>query len=341
MDDASEDIWENERRWPLAPPGYLFLVPAFNRIGRRLYGDAWQDDLGANEFWPFLPADPVEADPATLDWAKWMVLGERRRSTPAPEPQSQTDLASAPDDGARRPPLALVHPGWQRHFKKPELITPKAFPFQDGEWDRLKERVDARNRKIQPGIEKVLAATRWLYDAIFERKIQPFIMRQEGGDWQASAPDDWMAPSLDTLRARVRNASMYPGAASSRDGSHWIFLPEKRLDDALQSAIAPSLLSVGLPASSCSTATAGAASPTMMVNITRAIDRSAELLRQNNDATKEEIYAAVQADVGGISRNAFETKVLGAGRERAGFPRKGKPGRKRKSPSQKSPNLIE
>lgn len=335
MDDASDDIWENPKRWPLAPPGYLFLVPAFNRIGRRLHGEAWEDDLAGNEFWPFLPAEPEEADPATLDWAKWMVLSDSRRSALPPEPQAEANLPSMPDDGARSP-LNLVHPRWPRHLKKPEIVEPKAFQFQGVEWDRLRERVDTRNRAIKPSVEKVSAATKWLYDAVFERKVQPFLMRQEGGDWQASAFDDWMAPDLDTLRARVRNANMLPGQASSRGGSHWIFLPEKSLDDALRSAISPSLQSVELFAIAPPVESLDTASPTTMVNVTRAIDFAAELLRQNSDAAKDDVYAAIQTGIGGVSRNQFEKRVWRTARDRAGLPQKGKSG-----PKSRSPSLIE
>ncbi len=337
MDISPEELWSDQRRWPLTPPGYVFIVPAFNRIGRHLYGDSWHDEFPAKNPFPLPPPSPNEADTSMRAWAHAMLshsVGDYGVDYREPTAKLGSLAALGQVSGSRRL-LQLDDDPANTDSLADQSAEQTGYRFTEDKWEKFRAIVHYQNELMKPDLEKVRRAARWLYDAVFSGALAPFLMRQGGGDWRASEPDDWMMPDLDRLRLRVRYARMVPGQAGSMAGSHWIFLPEAALDAALQTT---AKVAVGAPSQDNTSATSGPSSSDDSANaitttamVKQAKEHVAELLRMSPNVTRGEAFASVRKAIGAVSDNQLRQVVWPEAREAAGLPRKAASGRKRRA----------
>jgi hypothetical protein len=338
---SAVELWADRRHWPLTPKGYLFVVPGFNRIGRHLYGDSWHDEFPAKNPLPLPPAAPDEADATIRAWAHSLLSltdGEAY-SADYKEPPAQALSSLGLGLGGQAPGtgnLARLGEGLLAAGPTGDVGADQTgYRFTGQQWDRFRSVVHYQNELMKPDLEKVRGAARWLYDAVFAGSVLPHLMKQGGGDWRASEPDDWMMPDLDRLRLRVRYARMVPGQAGSMAGSHWIFLPEAALDAALMETAGEV---VSDPSTGADPETSGptslddsAAATTTVAMVKQATQHVAELLRNSPNLKKEDAFASVRQVIGHVSQNQLTRSVWPDAREAAGLPRKAASGPKPKA----------
>lgn len=337
---SAVELWADQKYWPLTPKGYLFIVPAFNRIGRHLYGDAWHDEFPAKNPLPLPPARPEEADEAIRAWAHSLLSltdGDAYSADYREPPQQPLSLLTLGSQTPVTGSLARLGEGLLAAGPTGEFGPEQTgYRFTSHQWDRFRAVVHYQNELMKPDLEKVRIAARWLYDAVFAGTVLPHLMKQGGGDWRASEPDDWMMPDLDRLRLRIRYARMVPGQAGSMAGSHWIFLPEPALSSALDATPQRSAASSALPEPTTSEApTAGddrAAAITTSAMVKQATDHVAELLRGNPYLKRGDAFISVRDVLGHVSQNQLVRSVWPDAREAAGLPRKATSGPKRRPP---------
>jgi hypothetical protein len=220
-----------------------FLVPAFNRIGRHLHGDAWRDDFPALDTLEVKAARAEDASPEERAWAHRLLLAlfpETYREDYEEPPPPRLNTFAALGTG-RLPPLggALNALGSSDYSELPQRAP--GWWFSEADWSRFRSAIHYKNELQKPKLRMVDAAANWLFNRVVRGEITPFVQhRMSGGQWAATTTNDWRMPSAQRLRARIRTCSMMPGHPAAGGGLFWIFINKQQMADALaRDAIAP------------------------------------------------------------------------------------------------------
>jgi hypothetical protein len=327
------EVWQG-KKWPPAPPGFLFLAPAFIEIGRHLFPNEWKDDWGGLEM-PGLPPRMVrDADAATREYAHIVLsIGEESYSPDFEEPPAslpalgQTPLSQL---GEFRPLAAL---GTQSATLPAVIGRPAGYWFTDQQWDFFRSFVHDQRERARPILAKVDVAAEWLYARVFTRQITPYILLAgKGGDWRASDVNDWLPPKVEVRGMRVRSCRLLPGVAAAPSGTHWIFVSKEELLAALAADRRSVPASPEPDADEHHRNINGRSGETMTAaQVQRATDFAANALRAHPYAKRDVLREDTRAAVGLVTENQWKTKIWPLAREQAGLARRKDPGRPKKS----------
>jgi hypothetical protein len=247
--DRIISLWAG-KDWPPPIRGYLFLPEAFNRIGRMLYGIEWQDDYASYDLLPMPPESPSAA-PRGMRFEAHEYLEELagEENDIGYETDYEEDPPPAQPEFSYQGSLAglgRVQPGALQALAQgtstpaTPVRRPPGFHFSQAHWRLYRERFARFNAEIQPVIDKVGAATHWLFDEAFAGTIVPFVMHAiKGGDSQLTTRDDWLMPLIERRRRRIQTCRLVPGQPAWPDGSHWIFINAAELTKAMQAYEVP------------------------------------------------------------------------------------------------------
>jgi hypothetical protein len=323
------EIWQG-KKWPPAPPGFLFLAPAFTVIGRHLFPHDWKDEWGGFEM-PSLPPRAIrEANEATREYAHIVLSIGADDYSPDYEERPQSLLSLGQSPGPRLGELGTLA----------TLGAPAAagrspgYWFTDEHWDFFRSFVHAQRERDKPILAKVEVAAEWLYDRVFTRQITPYILLAgKGGDWRASEVNDWLPPQAEVRAMRVRSCRLQPGVAAAPNGSHWIFVNKEELS----AALAADRRRLPKPAEQAPVdphqgeANGQAGDQMTAAQVRRATEFAANALRADRYAKRDVLLEGTRAAVGLVTENQWKTRIWPHAREMAGLPRRKEPGRPKKS----------
>lgn len=232
-----KSLWAGEH-WPPKIRGYLFLPEAFNRIGRMLFGDEWQDDWASYDLLPTPPESAASAS-RTLRFEAHEYLDGLAGD--ANEIGYEDDYEHDPEPSS--PQAALQILGNPYPPPPPPVDTSRRAPgfhFSEKHWLLFRAKFTKPNEEIQRIIDKVGVATQWLFDETFAGGIVPFIMHaSEGGKSAFTTRDDWLMPLVERRRQRIQTCRLVPGHPAWPDGSHWIFINADELQKAMEAYCSP------------------------------------------------------------------------------------------------------
>jgi len=299
MDDLKDQelLWDDWWSWPSPPPGFVFLIPAFQQIGARLCGDQWRDELP--------PQNYYEVPPENLNEAS------------GDDQQAARRFLS--EHGQYKPNANL-----KEHAENPIELNPI-------EWEDYFISIMSLNQEIDETNENLNRVAKFLGDRIFLEQLTPFLMSANGGGWHQSNRDDWIVPRIDHLRQRIQSGRMTPGHPESTDGSHWIFLRQVELDTTLE-WIESNRIAVD-PTSpntqkSADTANVNGKPRTTAKMLMQAINIAADEIQNNPNITRRALIKIIERHGLTISDNSFYKTVWPQGRSRAGLNPKARAGNK-------------
>lgn len=207
-----QDLWTGRQKPPPGERGYLFMVTAFNRIGRHIHGDKWHDDFACKQY----RTVSQTPDKASYEerWAAHSYLQDKFSDTYQP-------------DWEQPPPVGLGGFILSAPRKPGYWFTPE-------DWQRYRKSILDLNSEMKVEIEMAALAADWLIDRVLSGEITPQLKdKVRGGDWIPCRPSDWRMPHDNPRWARIRNCSMEAGQPASFSGPHWIFIKQDELDAAL------------------------------------------------------------------------------------------------------------
>lgn len=233
------NIWSERWRWPLIldEDEHEFFVPAFNRIGKHLFGDTWRDDSAGLQSPPARSPSPGEADEKERELAHELLKEFWEGYVPNYQAPAQTflqlgqlgQLAGLGGNAAIPPPSG----GYQ---------------FNTDDWARYRQIIDLMDRRDNAERGLVWQAAQWLLKRIASGEIVPLIQhRERGGSYQPTTIDEWRISKAQRLMGRIASAALQPGAPNVPNGEFWIFFRRAEIGAAIL-ADRPPLPSIDLEA---------------------------------------------------------------------------------------------
>jgi hypothetical protein len=226
-----QSLWIHPRIWPNAQRGYLFLVPAVERVGGHLFGNTWRYDGFLLEEYS-LPTDMLAASAKERAYAHSILQRLHGDAyTPDFEEDRLTPLGGLAGLGGASIP-DLLNPRRAIRLGEPPSRA-EGYWFTDVQWDEAKAYLHATNLENRPRIEMATEVSRWLSDEIAAGSIRAQLFRVDGRDLREGLTTEWPCLDLDRRRRRLRNCRMMPGDPASENGSHLIFVKDADLAAAL------------------------------------------------------------------------------------------------------------
>ena len=226
-----QNLWFYPRQWPNAPRGYLFLVPAAERVAAKLFGDAWNSDGFLLEEYT-LPTDMLAAPPETRAYAHSImprIYGESYQ--PDYENAALGPLGGIAALGGSYAGLGTPQ-GLFRLGDPP--AREEGYWFTEQQWADAQAYLHAVNLKIRPRVEMAREVSRWLSEEIADGAVRTFLFRLDEQDQREGAASDWQFMDIEKRRRRFRHCTMMPGKPASQSGSHVIFIHAADLQAALE-----------------------------------------------------------------------------------------------------------
>lgn len=216
------DIWTNRWQWPLIldEDEHEFFVPAFNRIGRHLFGETWRDDSGGLLPPPVRSDSPTTADEKERERAHTLLSEFWEGYVPnyqaAAQAVFQLGQLAGLGANAATPPVST---GYQ---------------FSADDWSRYRQITDLMDRRDNAERALVWQAAQWLLKRIASGEIVPLIQhRQLGGPYLPTTIDEWRISMPQRLMGRIASAALKPGMPNVPNGEFWIFFRRAEIGAAI------------------------------------------------------------------------------------------------------------
>lgn len=221
-------LWAGQD-WPMTDDDHEFLVPAFQRIGRALLPDLWEDQLPSINLWPSKPSKVEEASQEDRQLAHiFMLVHFRDRYQedlePGSEPvQPQFRMLGDLGHGAS----AFLGSGLGEQKRAP------GYWFSAYDWNAFLAKLHSENEHRKTEIALVHQVARWLFNQVVRGSITPLVQPRKGGALTPSPEADWRMNTSELLRLRIQNCAMVPGHPEVPNGTHWIMFRKAEVDAAL------------------------------------------------------------------------------------------------------------